>query len=199
MQKIVVLISDTGTGTNLQSIIDGVKNKIINAKILAVISDTDKALGLKRARIEKIKIIINPKKEDLLQVLKKLNPEYICLAGWKQIILDEVIKEFPNRIINTHPGLIPDSLNSVCKNPDGTEALWNKGKMTSKALQNFFDNKSTYAGCTNHFLSYEFDFGVVNDRCFEKIKDGDDIESLYSRLKDKENKMYVRVLTKLCK
>src|SRR3989338_7718588 len=170
MKKIVVLISNTGTGTNLQAIIDGVKDKKISAKILAVICDTKEALGLSRARKYKLKIIIVPKKEELLKVLKKLNPDFIALAGWKQIILDEVIK-----------------------NPDGTDAVWNKGKMTSKAMQNFLDSKATYAGCTNHFLSEEFDFGIVNARCFEKIKDGDDVDSLYQRLKKKENKMYVDV------
>ncbi|EKD90792.1 MAG: phosphoribosylglycinamide formyltransferase [uncultured bacterium] len=198
MKKIVVLISNTGTGTNLQAIIDGVKDKKISAKILAVISDTKEALGLSRARKYKLKIIIVPKKEELLKVLKKLNPDFIALAGWKQIILDEVIDAFPNKIINTHPGLIPDSLDGVIKNPDGTDAVWNKGKMTSKAMQNFLDSKATYAGCTNHFLSEEFDFGIVNARCFEKIKDGDDVDSLYQRLKKKENKMYVDVLSRLC-
>lgn len=199
MKKIVVLISNTGTGTNLQAIIDGVKANRISAKILAVISDTDEALGLRRARKNKLKIVIVPKKEELLKVLKILKPDFIALAGWKQIILDEVIDAFPNKIINTHPGLIPDSVDSVIKNPDGTDAVWNKGKMTNKALQNFLDSKATYAGCSNHFLSKEFDFGVVNARCFEKIRKSDDVESLYSRLKKKENDMYVEVLAKLCK
>lgn len=199
MKRIAVLISNKGTGTNLQAIIDGVKLKKINAKIVAVISDTKEALGLNRVRKNNIPIKIVPKKEELLTVLKELNPDYICLAGWKQIILDEVINVFPNRILNTHPGLIPDAMDEVVKNPDGTDALWNKGKMTDKAMQNFLDNKATYAGCTNHFLSHEFDFGPVLDRCFEKILPGDTIDSLYTRLKVKENQLYVDVLAKLCK
>ncbi|MBI2039771.1 hypothetical protein HYT18_01740 [Candidatus Microgenomates bacterium] len=198
MKRLVILISNKGTGTNLQAIIDGVNSKKINAKIIAVISDTPKAFGLERARKNKLPIKIIPKKEDLLSTLKKLNPDYICLAGWKQIILDEVIEAFPNRILNTHPGLIPDTLDGVVKNPDGTDALWNKGKMTDKAIQNFLDNKATYAGCTNHFLSDEFDFGPVLGRCFKKIKKGDTVESLYKRLKKKENRLYVDVLVKIC-
>lgn len=198
MKRIAVLISNAGTGTNLQAIIDGVNSGKISAKIVAVISDTSDALGLNRARKYKIPIKIVPKKEELLPILEKLNPDYICLAGWKQIILDEVIDAFPNRILNTHPGLIPDTMDGVVKNPDGTDALWNKGKMTNKAIQNFLDNKTTYAGCTNHFLSHEFDFGPVLGRCFEKILPGDTVESLYTRLKKKENKLYVDVLAKLC-
>ena len=116
----------------------------------------------------------------------------------RQIILDEVIDTFPGRILNTHPGLIPDTLDGVVKNPDETEALWNKGKMTGKAMQNFLDKGATYAGCTNHFLSHEFDFGKVLGRCFEKIQENDTVDSLYTRLKVKENQLYVDVLKKLC-
>lgn len=207
MKRIVVLISNKGTGTNLQAIIDGVKsgkiNKFvanaINGEIVAVISDIEDAKGLERARKHKIPIEICSKKEDLLPILKKLNPDYICLAGWKQIILDEVIEAFPQRILNTHPGLIPDTMGGVVKNPDGTDALWNKGKLTDAAIQNFLESGATYAGCTNHFLSKEFDFGSVLGRVFEKIKLGDTVESLYKRLKVKENQLYVEVLARLCK
>ncbi|MBI2196892.1 phosphoribosylamine--glycine ligase [Candidatus Daviesbacteria bacterium] len=197
MKKIAVLISNIGTGTNLQAIIDGVKSGQITASIVAVISDTPDAKGLERAKKYKLPIEVVSKKENLLPLLKKLDPDYVCLAGWKQIILDSVIDAFPNRILNTHPGLIPDSMDGVVKNPDETEALWNKGKMTDKAVRNFLETKATYAGCTNHFLSLEFDFGPVLGRCFEKIKKGDTIESLYKRLKVKENKLYVDVLAKL--
>ncbi|MDP3955319.1 MAG: phosphoribosylamine--glycine ligase [bacterium] len=198
MKKIVVLISDIGTGTNLQAIIDGIKTGKIDAEITSVISDTVDAPGLKRARRNNLTIRICPKKENLLPLLKKLNPDYVCLAGWKQIILDGVIETFPNRILNIHPGLIPDTMDGMVKNPDGTEELWNKGKMTEKAMQNFPEKKCAYAGSSVHFLSFEFDFGPVLGRCFEKIGKGDTTESLYKRLKVKENKLYAEVLAKLC-
>ncbi|MDP2947760.1 MAG: formyltransferase family protein [Nanoarchaeota archaeon] len=197
--KLAVLISNAGIGTNLQAIIDGINARKIKAEICAVISDTPDALGLERARKHILKIEICPKKEELLPLLQKINPDFICLAGWKQIILDEVIDNFPNRILNTHPGLIPDKMDGIVNNPDGTKAIWNKGKMTNKAMQSFLDNHATYAGCTNHFLSHEFDFGLVLGRCFEKIQAYDNAESLYSRLKKKENLLYVKVLEKLCK
>lgn len=198
MSRIVILVSNIGTGTNLQAITDGVESGRINAEILAVISDADDTPALQRAKKYKLPIIICTKKEDLLSILKKLSLDYICLAGWKQIIPDEVLDAFPNKILNTHPGLIPDSLDGVVKNPDGTDALWNKGKMTNAAIQNFLDTKATYAGCTNHFLSHEFDLGPVLERVFEKVQPGDTVESLYRRLKIKENEAYVRVLEKLC-
>lgn len=199
MKNLAVLISNAGTGTNLQAIIDGILSGKINGKIVAVISDTPDAVGLNRARKHKLPIKIVAKKEDLLPLLKKLNLDYICLAGWKQIILDEVIDAFPNKILNTHPGLIPDTMGGKVKNPDKTDGIWNKGKMTNKAIQNFLEIGATYAGCTNHFLSHEFDFGPVLGRCFEKIRKGDTVDSLYSRLKVKENQLYVEVLAKLCK
>lgn len=198
MKRIAILTSNIGTGTNLQAIIDGVLSGKIKAQIAAVVSDTPDALGINRAKKYNIPIKICPKKERLLPFLKNIKPDYICLAGWKQIVLDEVIDAFPNRILNTHPGLIPDEVGGVVKNPDGTDALWNKGKMTDKAIQNNLSKKTSYAGCTNHFLSHEFDFGPVLGRCFEKIRPGDTVDSLYTRLKVKENKLYVEVLSRLC-
>lgn len=199
MKKLVVLISNKGTGTNLQAIIDGIEQKKIKAHIVAVISDAEDATGLDRARKHNLPIEICLKKEELLPLLQKLNPDFICLTGWKQIITDDVIKAFQNRILNTHPGLIPDTIDGVVKNPDGTDALWNKGKFTDKALQNFLDQKASYAGCSNHFLTNEFDFGPVLGHTFEKINDSDTIDTLYTRLKEKENELYIHVLEKLCK
>ena len=200
--KLVVLISDVGTGTNLQAIIKGVLGGKIKAEICAVVSDTAEALGLERARKHGLKIEICETKEALLPLLQKLNPQkdlmYICLAGWKQIVLNEVIFAYPNKILNLHPGLIPDTIDGSVKNPDGTNALWNKGMLTTKAIQNFLDQKATYAGSSIHFLTLDFDFGPVLGRTFEKIEVHDTTESLYERLKKKENKLYVEVLEKLC-
>ncbi len=198
--KLAILISNAGTGTNLKAIIDGVESGKINAEIAAVVSDKADAAGLEHARAHNLKIEICPAKENLLPLLQKINPDYVCLAGWKQIILDEVILAFSNKILNLHPGLIPDIENAngtSVKNPDGTPALWNKSMLTTKAIQNFLDLKSTYAGSSIHFLTLNFDFGPVLGRAFEKIQADDTAESLYTRLKKKENELYVEVLGKL--
>lgn len=197
MNKLAVLISNKGTGTNLQAIIDAIQKKQLNAQIVCVISDTKDALALERARKSKLKIAISSKKEDLLPLLKKYNPDYICLAGWKQFIIEEVIDAYPDRIINLHPGLIPETLNGEVKNPDGTMALWNKGKLADVAVQNFLDQKATYAGSSIHFLTHEFDFGPVLERAFVKTTKNDTVASLYKRLKEKENEIYVKALQKL--
>jgi len=195
--KIAVLISNKGTGTNLQAIIDGIENEKINIQISLVIADKKDAYGLGRAKKHKIKSLVLKKNQNLLKILKDHKVDYVCLAGWKQIIPDDILKAFPNKILNTHPGLIPDTINSVVKNPDGTKALWNKGKMINSAVKNFLLKKSTYAGCTNHLLTKDFDFGPVLGRCFEKIKPNDTIATLSERLKKKENALYVDVLKKI--
>ena len=195
--KLVILISNAGTGTNLQAIIDVIEEGKLNAEICAVVSDKAESLGLDRAKKHNLKIEICPKKEELLPLLQKLNPDYICLAGWKQIILDEVILAYPNKIMNLHPGLIPDRVDGKVKNPDGSDALWNKGMLTDKAIQNFLDQKCTFAGSSIHFLTLDFDFGTVLARTFEVIREGDTVVSLYARLKKKENEMYVEVLKNL--
>lgn len=199
MKKLAVLISNIGRSTNLQAIIDAIETKKLSAEITVVISDTKEALGLKRAQKHNLKAAICPSKEELLALLGKYNPDFIALAGWKQIIEDEIINAYQNRILNVHPGQIPDTLSGQVKNPDGTGAIWNRGKLANKAVQNFLDKKATYAGSSIHFLTREFDFGPVLARGFVKVKRGDTVETLYSRLKKVEHQIYVRSLQKLCR
>lgn len=198
MKRLAVLISNVGTGTNLQAIIDTIENKKLKAEIAVVASDTKDALGLKRAQKHKINVAICKNKEELLPLLKKYNPDYIALAGWKQIIKDEVIDFYQNKILNVHPGAIPDTLNGYVKNPDGTKAISNRGKLAGHAVQNFLDKGVTYAASSIHFLTHEFDFGPVLARGFVKIKKNDTVDTLYTRLKKVEHKIYVKSLQKLC-
>ena len=200
MKKFAVLISNSGSGSNLQAIIDAIEIKKLNASIAVVISDKDDAYGLKRAKKHNIpSYIFDGKNEKLELLLKEKFPiDFVILTGWKKIIPDSFIHMFPNKILNIHPGLIPDTLNGSVFNPDNTVALWNRGMYMNKAIQNFLDNKATFAGSTVHFLSLEFDFGRVLKRDFEKIKKDDTVESLYERLKKKEHKMLVNSLVQLC-
>lgn len=198
MKRLAVLISNGGTGTNLKAIIDGIEEKKINAEITIVVSDTEDAYGLVRAKEHNIKTAVNKNKTDLQKLFEKHNIDYVALAGWKQFLTDEFMNKYENKILNLHPGLIPDSIDTQVTNPDGTKGLWNKKKFTKKALQNYLDNHATYAGSSIHFLTHEVDYGPVLGRCFEKIKGNDTIDSLYTRLKEKENKLYVDVLAKLC-
>lgn len=175
--KLVLLVHEGGTQTNLKAIEEAIKLGKINATVAAIVTD----------------------KEDATPILETVSPDYICLAGWKKILPEELIKKYPNRILNVHPGLIPDTINGNILNPDQTNALWNKGMYGNKAIQNFLDQKSTFAGSSIHFLTLDFDFGPVLGRTYEKIESGDSVETLYARLKKKENELYVKVLEKLCR
>ena len=198
MKKLAILISDAGTGTNLQAIIDAVKTKKLKAKIELVVSSSKDALGLKKAQENKISTMVVDKKNDLKKIFEDYQIDLIVLAGWKLIISQSLISAFKNKILNLHPGLIPDKMEGVAINPDKTNGLWNRGKLTDIAIKNFLDKKATYAGSTVHFLSDEFDFGIILNRCFEKVIPNDTVESLYKRLKKKENKIYVESLKHLC-
>lgn len=198
MKKLAILISNTGTGSNLQAVIDAINNNKLSAIISIVISSSPDAYGLERAKKNNISTLVVNKNNNLEKILKVHKIDLIILAGWKLIITQSLIVAFKNRILNIHPGLIPDTLNGVVKNPDGTDGLWNRGKLTDVAIQNFLDRQATYAGSTVHFLSGEFDFGPVLNRCFEKIMPNDTVESLYVRLKKKENQIYVESLINLC-
>ena len=169
------MVHHGGAQTNLKAIREAVANSKINAEINAVIEDT----------------------ADALPTLDKISPDYICLAGWKKIIPDAMIKKYENKILNLHPGQIPETMDGEVFNPDGTKALWNKGMYGDKAIANFLNQKSTYAGSSVHFLTLNFDFGPVLGRTFEKIEENDTVETLYTRLKKKENQLYVEVLEKL--
>ena len=198
MKKLAVLISTVGTGSTLQAIIDAIRADKLNAKIALVISDSKEAFGIRRAEKHGLKVAICPKKENLLPILEAIKPDYVVLAGWKQIVSDEVIAKFQNRILNLHPGLVPQTIKGSVKNPDGTPALWNRGLLAEKAIKNFLEKRATYAGSTVHFLSDEFDFGPVLARGFVKIKKGEIVKTLYARLKKVENRIYVESLQKLC-
>mgnify|MGYP001611023401 CR=1 FL=1 len=175
-KKLVLLVHEGGTQTNLKAIREAIDQAKINAEISAVIPDN----------------------EDAIPILRKISPDYMCLAGWKKIIPNETIKNYENRILNIHPGLIPDTADGNVVNPDESYALWNKGMYGNKAIKNYLDQKATFAGSSIHFLTSDFDFGPVLGRTFEKILEHDNVESLYLRLKKKENRLYIEILEKLC-
>lgn len=110
---IAVLIS--GTGTNLQALIDASATGAINARVAAVISDRRDAQGLQRAReagIEARQIRVGPRQRPrydaaILGALRHLQPDLIVLAGFMRILSPEFIETFSDRLINIHPSLLP--------------------------------------------------------------------------------------------
>lgn len=106
MLKIAVFIS--GGGTDLQSVIDAVKNNSINGEIAIVISNRKNAYGLERARQAGIETAVVRKDDELIvKMLKERNVGLVVLAGYLAILTDVLIDAYPNKIINIHPSLIP--------------------------------------------------------------------------------------------
>ena len=195
MKRIAILISNAGTGSNLQAIINAVCCQELPITIALVVSDSPDAKGLLRAKENNIPILIVSKQDDLSVILEKdYTIDYVVLAGWKQIIPNSMIQLFKNHILNLHPGLIPDGMDGTAICPDGSIGLWNKGLFADKAIQNALNKKASYIGSTVHFLSNEFDFGPVLERCFVKIQRDDTVNSLYDRLKKEEHKIYIKAL-----
>ena len=146
-KSIVILIS--GSGTNLQAIIDAVAAGQINASISAVISNRADAKGLDRARQQHINAVIIDQNEyddrasydqALISEIDKYKPDLIVLAGFMRILSEEFISHFSNIILNIHPSLLPDF----------------KGLHTHRrALE---ASKKTH-GASVHFVSNELDSG----------------------------------------
>lgn len=198
MKRIAILISNAGTGSNLQAIIKATLHQELTITITLVVSDTENAKGLLIAKESNIPILITTKQDDLTSILlKNYNIDYIVLAGWKQIIPDKMIKVFEKHILNLHPGLIPDTIDGTVICPDGSIGLWNRGLFADKAIQNALDKKATHIGSTVHLLSDKFDFGPVLERCFVKIQRDDTVNSLYDRLKKEEHTIYIKALRRI--
>ena len=105
MVRIAVLIS--GSGTNLQSLIDAYLNNEINGEIALVVSNRKKAYGLERAQNANIEAMYIKDEDLLIQTLQEKKIDLIVLAGYLAIVSDKLINLYENKIINIHPSLIP--------------------------------------------------------------------------------------------
>lgn len=176
MLNIVVCVS--GGGTNLQAIIDGIREGIIeNTRIIGVISNNAGAYALKRAEAENIPAFcISPKSfgnrkefnQAFLSKLKRLNPDLIVLAGFLVILPPEMTQIYRNRIINIHPSLIP----SFC----GT------GYYGLKVHEAVLARGVKVTGATVHYVDEGTDTGEIIMQKAVEVKEGDTPEILQRRV-----------------
>ncbi len=174
--KIAVLVS--GGGTNLQAIIDGINDgKITNTEIGLVYSNNPNAYAIERAKKAGIPYVVKSPKEfatraefnkALLQILLDADPDLVVLAGCLVVIPEEVVKAFPNKIINIHPALIP----SFCGT--GFYGL----KVHEKALE----RGVRVSGATVHFVDEGTDTGPIILQKPVMIRDDDTAETLQRRI-----------------
>ena len=181
----IALVS--GSGSNLQAIIDATKNKEINLKIEKVISNVPNAKGLKRAKNEHIPTFcINNKDfpnridfdKNLLEEIKEFSTNFIILAGFMRILTPEFINQYEGLIINIHPSLLP-------KHP---------GLNTH---QKAIDAGDKWHGCTVHIVTEELDGGPPIIQGKVPIKESDDVKSLAARVLRVEHKIYKEALNLL--
>ena len=155
MLKIVVMIS--GGGSNLQAIIDGIKNgTITNTEILGVVSNNASAYGLERAQKAGLKTyVISPKNyenrslfnEALLETVATLEPDLVVLSGFLVVLPQSFIDEFRHRIINIHPSLIP--------------AFCGTGFYGLKVHEAALERGVQFTGATVHYVDEGTDTGPI--------------------------------------
>ena len=176
MMKIAVLVS--GGGTNLQAIIDAVREgKITDAEICLVLSNNKNAYALERAKEAGIPALsISPKEYDsrdkfndaMLEAVRSSGAELVVLAGFLCVIPPKMVEAYPNRIINIHPSLIP----SFC----GT------GYYGLKVHEAALERGVRVSGATVHFVDAGTDTGPIILQKAVEVLDGDTPKDLQLRI-----------------
>ena len=166
MKNIAVLVS--GGGTNLQALIDAQgRGELMNGRITAVISSTPSAYALERAKAAGIPGYVAARKDypssqamtaALVDKLKGLDIDLVVLAGFMVILTGEMVRAFPNAILNVHPALIPSFAGPGCYGLHVHEKALEYGVKLS--------------GATVHFVSEECDGGpIVSQKAVEVLPD----------------------------
>ena len=182
MLRLAVLIS--GGGTDLQSIIDEHKKGNINCEIALVISNRKSSYGLERAKQAGIPTACIKDQKELLKKLQDEKIDFIVLAGYLAILQEDLIKAYPNKIINIHPSLIPSFCGPGMYGLHVHEAALAKGVKVS--------------GATVHFVSEEVDGGPIIYQEAVSIADLDTAEAIQKRVLEIEHKILPMVVRYYC-
>lgn len=183
MLNLAVLIS--GNGSNLQALIDACANKSFPAKISVVISNRPDVFGLERAQQADLPTLCIDHKEfngredfeaALLKALADYPVDLICLAGFMRILTPGFVNQWPDKIINTHPSLLPKF---------GGEGM--HGNHVHRAV---LDAGETVSGCSIHYVIPEVDQGPVILQKNVSVLPDDTIESLSKRVIAQEHIAY---------
>ena len=179
--KIGVLLS--GSGTNLQAIIDAAAEGL-QVDIVQVVSSRPDAYGIERAKAAGIEVLVmnreaysDADRADALiaETLKKAGAEYVVMAGYMRMVTSILLDAFPNRIVNLHPALLPSF----------------KG---AHAIQDAFDYGVKVTGVTVHFANEEYDKGPIIAQHAVVVREGETVEDLEARIHEVEHELYPQVL-----
>lgn len=176
--KIAVFLS--GRGSNFMAIHDSILNGKINAEISLVFSNKKEARGLQLAKERNLETLyLNPKdypsKVDydkaIVKELEKRGMDLICLAGYMKILTSYFCQQFPNRIMNIHPALLP---------------AFPGLHVQKKALE--WGVK--YSGATVHFVTPDVDMGPIILQAVVSVHQDDNEETLSQRILEEEHRIY---------
>lgn len=188
MYRIAVLVS--GSGSNLQAIIDSIEQKNIECTIEYVISDRPEVYGLVRAEKYGIKVCNIDRKihkdkisDEILKVLEG-KVDFIILAGFLSILKGDILKVFRDRIINIHPSLIP----SFC----------GSGMYGIKVHEKVIESGTKISGCTIHFVDDGTDTGPIILQRTVPVFYEDDAVTLQKRVLEQEHLALPEALRLLC-
>jgi formyltetrahydrofolate-dependent phosphoribosylglycinamide formyltransferase len=195
MARIAVLIS--GTGSNLQAILDAVPDgRLPGAEVALVVSNRKKAYGIKRAITHGVPVVyfpLLPYREagrprtdydaDLAYIVRGFDVDWVVLAGWMHVLSAAFIDVFPNRIVNLHPAL-PGTFS-------GTHAI-------QRAYDAFQRGEIAHTGVMVHLVPDEgVDVGPVVAQAQVLIHREDSIDDLEARIHATEHKLLVDALHRL--
>lgn len=178
----VVLVS--GSGTNLQALIDRVRQGRLPIRIEAVVSDVTDAFGLERARNAGIPALAvdyrafpdrAAAERALAAALADIDPEIVILAGFMRILPDDIVQTYTGRMLNVHPSLLPKY----------------RGLHTYERVLEAGD---TWHGTTVHFVVPELDAGPSIIQYRVSVRPGDDEASLRERVQHGEYQIYPQAI-----
>jgi phosphoribosylglycinamide formyltransferase 1 len=184
LKKIKTAVFISGTGSNLRNIIKFSKIKKFPLSIDLVVSNTNKAKGLKYADKNSIKKKVfnfessKNSEKNILQLMKKEKIKFICLAGFMKVLSHHFIEKFDGKIINIHPSLLPKY----------------KGLNTH---QRAIKNKDKFSGCTVHYVTKKLDSGKIILQTKVRISSKDNPTTLAKKIKKKEYKLYPAAILKI--
>ena len=187
--RIAVFIS--GSGSNLQSIIDNIENGNLNCEISYVIADRE-CFGLERAEKHGIKSIMLDKKlfgnklsDEISAILENgiEKTDYIVLAGYLSILSESFINKWNRKIINIHPSLLPK--------------FGGKGMYGMNVHRAVIEAKETESGCTIHFVDTGVDTGEIILQIKVPVLSDDTPEILQKRVLEKEHILLIEGIKKL--
>ncbi|HEB82304.1 MAG TPA: phosphoribosylglycinamide formyltransferase [Gammaproteobacteria bacterium] len=180
MKKLSLVVLISGSGSNLQAIIDAIQSGELNAEIRLVISNRADAGGLQRAEKAGIETRVidhkhYPDRESfdraMIAEIDPLQPDLVILAGFMRILSPAFIEHFEHRLLNIHPSLLPRY----------------KGLNTH---QQAIDNSDAIHGASVHFVNVELDSGPLVIQAEVPVLPGDDAKTLAARVLEQEHRIY---------